>query len=252
MSGTLRDSPRPGAAFARSSTKRTTARPEVGKPWLSMARAASSPSPETAMARSSVIGLWPMTSSEPGPPLLADEAEIAGGVFAVERVEKQHPAGVGLAGQAFERFLGAPGVGAQGEVGNIAAGAHGRAHHFGIGAAGCVERTIEIAHAGQGPSGLGVPATDRACSPQPPMTCRSRKRTPRLAMRRAVAHNGRARRQITHESCREGFEPFAVEQRHRRSDRPLPGINNCVRRWPIALVQASGGEYIGAKIGVVG
>jgi len=36
------------------------------------------------------------------------------------------------------------------------------------------------------------------------------------------------------------------------ADSCSPGINNCVKLYSIALVQATSGEYIGAKIGVVG
>ena len=149
--------PLPGAALVRLPGKSITASPEVGKPELSAARAVSSPSPETAMARSSIIGLWPMTSTEPLLPFSLDQREVAGRVLAVELVQEQHAAGIGLPGNPFQRLARALGVGAERDVGNIAAGAHGRAGGFGIGMAGRVERPVEVAHARQRPAGLGVP-----------------------------------------------------------------------------------------------
>jgi hypothetical protein len=89
--------------------------------------------------------------------IAADEVEIAGGILAVERLQEQDPARIGVTGQALKRLARSLCIRAKGQVRNVVAGPHDRTHRFGVGDAGCVERTIEIAHARQGPSGLRMP-----------------------------------------------------------------------------------------------
>ena len=109
------------------------------------------------MARSSIIGLWPMTSTDPLFAVFVDQREVAGCILAVELVAEQHAARVGLAGDAFQRLAGAQGIGAERDVGHVAAAAHRGAGGFRIGMAGRVERPVEVAHAGQRPAGFRVP-----------------------------------------------------------------------------------------------
>lgn len=183
-----------------------------------------------------------------GPAIAADEVEIAGGILAVERVQEQDPACIGMTGQTLQRLSRSLCVGAKGEVGNVTAGPHGRTHRFGIGDPGCVERTIEIAHARQGPSGLGMPQQIQLA--HRPLACakhrNSSKGAARLAMRKAL--RTMAGTLQTQRIIREfGRALHANDAAHTI----LPDINNCVKLSSIALVPHSVREYIGAKIGAV-
>ena len=89
--------------------------------------------------------------------VLVDQREVAGCIVAVELVAEEHAARVRLAGDAFQRLAGAHGVGAERDVGHIAAARIAAPVGFGVGAAGRVERPVEVAHSRQCPAGFRVP-----------------------------------------------------------------------------------------------
>ena len=89
--------------------------------------------------------------------VLPDDSEIAGGVFAIERVGENHAAGVGMRSDPLQRFARPPRIGTKGHVGDVATGSHRHAQRSGIVDAGSVERAVEISRSGQRPSGFRVP-----------------------------------------------------------------------------------------------